>query len=118
MAIYESIGGEAAVAAAVDEFYVRVLDDPDLNPFFKGIEMSRLKAHQRDFISAALGGPELYDGRSMGSAHAGLGITPAHFERVVTLLAETLLDLGVPRDTVKTIGESLEPLRAEIAPEH
>ena len=30
VSIYESIGGEPALVAVVDDFYVRVLDDPQL----------------------------------------------------------------------------------------
>ena len=35
--------------------------------------MARQKAHLRAFVAAALGGPQLYAGRDMHSAHAGLG---------------------------------------------
>jgi NTE family protein len=59
MSIYDSIGGAAAVRAAVDDFYDRVLADPELAPFFDGTDMRRLKAHQRSFVAAAIGGPEL-----------------------------------------------------------
>jgi hemoglobin len=116
MSIYEAIGGKAAVTAAVEEFYRRVLADPELKPYFEGLDVDRLKAHQRGFIAVALGGPESYKGRSMGEAHAGMGITPAHFGRVVEHLEDTLVSLGVQDDTVKTIAESLAPLQAEIAP--
>lgn len=117
MTIYDSIGGETAVATAVDNFYDRVLDDPELKPFFDGIDVQRLKRHQRAFIGAALGGPGGYNGRGMRKAHEGLGITTAHFERVVDHLTATLVGLGVPDDTVKTIGGTLAPLRADIAQE-
>src|SRR3954447_13881267 len=39
MNIYDSIGGPPAVSAAVDDFYLRVLADPALAPFFAGIDM-------------------------------------------------------------------------------
>ncbi|GAB7046931.1 truncated hemoglobin [Catenuloplanes indicus] len=53
MTLYESIGGEAAVGAAVDEFYRRVVNDPDLAGCFAGAGLARLTAHQRAFIAAA-----------------------------------------------------------------
>lgn len=55
MSIYDSIGGPAAVRAAVDDFYARVLADPKLAPFFTGTDPHRLKARQRSFIAAATG---------------------------------------------------------------
>ncbi|HEX7658681.1 MAG TPA: group 1 truncated hemoglobin [Pseudonocardiaceae bacterium] len=114
MSIYDSIGGAPAVAAAVDEFYTRVLGDPKLSPYFTGVDMGRLKAHQRSFIAAAIGGPEIYAGRDMAAAHAGFDITDAAFDAVVGHLVDTLTGLGVPSDTVEQIGGVLAPLRTQI----
>jgi hemoglobin len=114
MSIYDSIGGAAAVRAAVDDFYDRVLADPGLAPFFAGTDLQRLKAHQRSFIAAAVGGAEIFAGRDMASAHAGLGIADAQFDAVVAHLVGTLTGLGVPQDIIGQIGAVLTPLRASI----
>ncbi|ROO86178.1 hemoglobin [Actinocorallia herbida] len=114
MGIYDAIGGAAAVRAAVDDFYVRVTADPQLNGYFTDRDLDRLKAHQRAFIAGAVGGPEIYRGRDMAAAHAGLAITDAHFDRVVDHLVATLEDLGVPEETIAEIGGTLAPLRASI----
>jgi hemoglobin len=114
MGIYDSIGGAPAVRAAVDDFYVRVLGDPRLAPYFAAVDIDRLKTHQRAFITAAIGGAQLYRGRDMATAHAGLGITDAHFDAVVGHLADTLRGLGVPDETVARIGAMLGPLRGDI----
>ena len=114
MSIYDSIGGAGAVRAAVDGFYARVLADPQLAPFFTGTDLNRLKAHQRAFIAAAIGGPEIFEGRDMASAHAGLGVTDADFNAVVGHLVDTLTGLGVPAETIGEIGSALAPLRADI----
>jgi hemoglobin len=104
--IYERIGGAPAVEAVVDLFYEKVWSDPALAGYFEGIDRDRLKEHQREFVSAALGGPERYDGRNMGEAHAGLGITDAVFYQVVAHLAATLIQLGVDKDTIGEIAIS------------
>ncbi|GAA0962538.1 group 1 truncated hemoglobin [Actinocorallia libanotica] len=114
MSIYDAIGGAAAVGAAVDDFYVRVLADPKLEGFFTGTDVARLKSHQRAFIAAALGGPELYKGRDLASSHAHLGIGDEHFDAVVAHLAATLASLGVPEETIGEIAAALAPLRADI----
>lgn len=116
MSIYDEIGGAASVSAAVDDFYRRVLDDPALGPYFTGTDVKRLKGHQRAFIAAAIGGPEPYLGRNMAEAHAQLEITPADFDRVVGHLVDTLAGLGVPDATIGAIGETLAPLKSQIAP--
>lgn len=119
MSIYDEIGGPEAVAATVEEFYRRLLADPETAPFFDDLDLGALKAHQRAFIAAALGGPDLYAGRDMSAAHAGLNIGNDDFDAVVGHLVDTLTSLGVPGETIAAIGGALTPLRADIvtAPE-
>jgi hemoglobin len=112
--IYDSIGGAPAVAAAVDTFYEKVWNDPDLLEWFTGTDRDQLKAHQRAFFTVALGGPSEYTGQSMADAHAGRGITDAAFDRVVEHLADTLTELGVPAETIAAIAGQLGPLKPEI----
>jgi hemoglobin len=76
--------------------------------------LRRLKAHQRAFIAAAVGGPEIFAGREMAHAHAGLGIGDGDFDAVVGHLVGTLTALGVPENTIGQIGETLAPLRGAI----
>ena len=54
--LYERLGGKTAIAAAVEEFYVRVLADPELRPFFAKTNMKWLKTRQAQFLTQALGG--------------------------------------------------------------
>ena len=114
MSIYDSIGGGPAVRAVVDDFYARVLADRQLAPFFADVDLQRLKAHQRSFIAAAIGGSEIYEGRDVAAAHAGLAITDADFDAVVVHLVDTLTGLGVPGETIGQIGGALAPLRGDI----
>ena len=112
--IYEQIGGRESVAAAVDIFYARVLDDDVLGPYFGSTDMRRQKAHMRAFLAVAIGGPEIYGGRDLAAAHAGLGITNDAFDRVVMHLVATLDSLGVPCEIVEAIVVKLAPLRAVV----
>jgi hemoglobin len=82
VSIFESIGGEPALVAVVDDFYVRVLDDPQLAGFFAGANMPKLKGKQVEFFAAALGGPDIYEGGTMRQVHAGRGISQANFDKV------------------------------------
>src|ERR1700759_1070861 len=107
MSIYDNIGGADAVRAAVDDFYIRVLADPRLASYFAATDLNRLKAHQRSFIAAAIGGPEVFSGRDMKTAHAGRGITDADFDAVGGHLVDTLTGVGVPAETIGQIGGAL-----------
>jgi hemoglobin len=114
MTIYESIGGEPALVAVVDDLYERILADPRLSGFFAGASMSRLKGRQVEFFGEALGGPMTYQGASMRQAHVGRGIEQEHFELVAGYLADSLRAAGVPDPTVSQILGVVAPLAGEI----
>jgi hemoglobin len=114
--VYDQIGGRPAVSAAVDGLYERLLADPVLAPYFTDTDMERQKRHMRAFMAIALGGADLYAGRDMHSAHAGLGVTHDAFDRVVAHLVDTLASLGVPGEIIEAISAKLAPLRAQIVP--
>ena len=78
--IYDAIGGEPALVAVVDDFYIRVTGDPELARFFAGTNMAKLKGRQVEFFAAALGGPHAYTGTTMREAHRGRGIAQEHFD--------------------------------------
>jgi hemoglobin len=112
--IFDSIGGATAVRAVVEELYLRLRDDPAIAEHFVDLDMAWVKAHQRAFVAAALGGPEVYTGREMAAAHRGLTITGRDFDALVRHLVDTLAGLGVPTPVIARIGARLAPLRADI----
>jgi hemoglobin len=110
--LYDAIGGRASLVAAVDVFYRRVLADPELSPFFPDGVGDRHRAYLITFLGEALGGPSRYRGRDMATAHRGLGIGNAHFDRVAGHLDATLDELGVPRhltDRIIGVAATLRP---------
>lgn len=114
MTVYEQLGGVDGVSAAVDAFYERMLADERLGAWFHQIPMPQLKAHQRAFLTVALGGPEAYDGRSMRNAHAGLGITQEDYTRAVDHLAAALAEVGVDDTVILVVRRRIELMRAAI----
>jgi hemoglobin len=112
--IYERIGGQDALIVVVDDFYERVLADPQLAPFFAGANMSRLKGKQVEFFAEALGGPANYNGLSMKDAHRGRAIGRIHFDLVAKYLSEALGAAGVPDSTAEEIIAAVAPLATDI----
>jgi len=112
ISVYQAIGGRTALAAAVDDFYGRLLADPVLGPFFPGGAGARHRAYVVTILGEALGGPERYRGPDIAAAHGGLGITDAHFDLAAAHLYATLDGLGVPRhlsDHIVGIVAGLRP---------
>lgn len=114
VSIYESIGGETALVAVVDDFYERVLVDPQLAGFFAGANMPKLKGRQVEFFAAALGGPDVYQGATMRNVHAGRGISQADFDKVAFHLTGALAAAGVPAETITQIAATITPLAYDI----
>ena len=86
MSLFDEIGGEGAVNAAVDIFYRKVLKDDRINRFFEGVDMDKQAAKQKAFLSVAFGGPNRYSGADMRRGHAHLvarGLNDSHFDAVM-----------------------------------
>jgi hemoglobin len=111
---YDAVGGGPAVSAVVNNFYDRVLADPQLAPYFEGVDMARLKRHQALLITQVLGGPDKYTGRPLDEAHAGLGIDRDDFAAVANHLVETMRDAGVPEDIIARAGAAVAATESDI----
>ncbi|MGI9622180.1 MAG: group I truncated hemoglobin [Acidimicrobiales bacterium] len=114
MSIYDAIGGDNIVAEAVEAFYAKLSSDPIIGGFFDGSDVDRLETHQRMFLTAALGGPDAYEGRDMRAAHAHLEISDTDFDVFLKSLAETLAEAGVDADRIAEVLDALASLRIEI----
>jgi hemoglobin len=115
--LYEQLGGAAAVDAAVDIFYDKVLKDERICHFFVQTDMTRQRAHQKAFLTVAFGGPNAYQGRDMRAGHARLvaeGLNDSHFDAVVELLGATLIELGIPPALIAQVGTVAESVRAPV----
>lgn len=99
--VYDRIGGEDGILAAATLFYDKVLSDPDLSPFFRGLNIDQQIRKQVALMSWAFGGPDKYEYRGLSEAHSGLrarGLNDTHFDAVTNHLGATLQELGVPQE--------------------
>lgn len=84
--LYERLGGVYAIAAVVDDFIDRIMDDPRLNANPKvdeahhRVSKAGFKYLVTEQVCWAAGGPQKYTGRSMFDAHAELGITAPEWQ--------------------------------------
>ena len=99
--LYEKIGGAAAVEAAVDLFYRKVLADPRINRHFDAVDMDRQRAKQKAFLTYAFGGPNQYSGKDLRAAHASMKLEEGEFNAVMEHLGATLVELGVPAPLIQ-----------------
>jgi len=115
--LYEKIGGEAAVNAAVELFYRKVLADYRINRFFDKADMEQQIAKQKAFFTMAFGGPNNYTGTDMRTAHAHLvkiGLNDSHFDAVMEHLGATMKELDVPDELIGEAAAIAESTRKDI----
>lgn len=101
--LYHKLGGHAAIDAAVDAFYVKVLADDRVKHFFDDVSMPKQHRKQKEFFSAALGGPVPWTGKDMRKAHDGMGITEVHFNAIAENLVATLKDLKISQELIDQV---------------
>ncbi|HEY6199756.1 MAG TPA: group 1 truncated hemoglobin, partial [Candidatus Binatia bacterium] len=97
--LYKRLGGYDAIAAVSDDFIARLAADKQLSRFLVGMSadsQKRLRQHVVDQLCQATGGPCIYTGRPMKTAHAGLGITESDWQLTVKHLVASLDKFKVP----------------------
>lgn len=115
--LFQKLGGDAAVDAAVDIFYRKVLSDDRISGFFDDVDMDKQAAKQKSFLTMAFGGPNNYSGADMRRGHAHLvtrGLNDSHFDAVVENLAATLTELNVAKEYIAEVAALCETTRNDV----
>jgi len=113
----QRLGGYDAIAAVTDDFVGRLATDPQLKRFFGGLSVDsqkKLRQHVVDFLCVATGGPCLYTGHDMKTAHTGLGITEADWNASVVHLTATLDKFKVPEKEKGEVLGAISGLKGDI----
>jgi hemoglobin len=101
----------------VDEFIGRLAADKQLNRFLVGLsDNSKGNLRQRIVEQAcfATGGPCVYTGRDMKTAHKGLGITGTDWDLAVKHLSDSLGKFKVPQKERDEFLAVIASTRADI----
>ena len=102
--LYQRLGGKAAIDAAVELFYTKVLADNRIKAFFDDINMTKQRRKQKEFLAAAFGGPIPWKGKDMRTAHANLpGLNETHFAAVAENLQQTLDELKIKKELIDQV---------------
>lgn len=115
--LYTQLGGYDALAAVTDDFITRLATDPQLGKFFVGLNDAsklRVRQHVIDFLCNATGGPCLYLGQDMKTAHKGLHITEAEWNTSAQHLVDTLNKFKVPQAQQTAVMGAISALKGDI----
>lgn len=115
--LYQRIGGYDRIAAIVDEFLQTLAEDPRMVRFGSAMNLERRKRNRQltlDYTSAAAGGPTLYLGQDMKTAHAGLGISGEEWMIAMEHTERALKKFKVPEREAGELMALFEHVRNDI----
>lgn len=121
-ALVKKAGSKGVVMAAVRVFYMRVMNDEMLRPFFEDIDLARLKNKLVSFLAYAFGGgvghqlnfQPRYKGRDLAFMHSHMvekGLTMEHFDSVLRHFCQTLRQLNMPQSAIDEAKVNLDKTR-------
>jgi hemoglobin len=102
------LGGEAALGAIVDNFYLRVTGDALVAPVFARVDLPALRLHQQQFLNTVIDAPTEPTAAHLRTAHQDLQITPRQFAALVQHLQAALRDAGVPDAVMTELIQTVE----------
>jgi hemoglobin len=115
--LYERLGGYDAIAAVVDDLLQRLFSDPHVGVYWKGHNNDSKKRDRQvlvDYLCQVVGGPVVYTGRDMKTAHAGLGISDSDWQVTAGHLSATLDKLHVPEPEKQEVLTFVSSLKRDI----
>ena len=115
--LYEKLGGQEAVDAAVDIFYRKVLLDERVNSFFDDVDMDKQIPKQKAFLTMVFGGPNKYTGKDMRDGHKHLvtrGLNDTHVDIIIEHLGSTLSELGVGNEDIQQVANIANSVRDDV----
>lgn len=111
--LYKAFGEKAGLVSLMDDFMVRLLADPRTGPHFKPSNQQRVKDQLVDQLCQLSGGPCVYKGADMKSAHANLDIKKSDFNALVEVLQQSMDAKGIPFRTQNQMLALLAPMHRD-----
>jgi hemoglobin len=120
--LLQRLGGASGIRGTISGTYQRILADDKLKPFFEGMSMPALRAHQHRFFTAAFSGMPGGGGADLDAAslilerHRHLfekgGLDETHFDRFLGHIVDAMVAQELPQDAINEAVTVLKPLRA------
>lgn len=113
-AFYRAFGGQPGLVVLMDDFMVRLLADPRMNPFFKDVDQKVLKSQLVAQFCEVSGGPCQRKGKDMKTVHSGQDITKSNFNALVEVLQQSMDAQGIAFSAQNRLLARLAPMHREI----
>ncbi|MDI3509549.1 MAG: hemoglobin [Betaproteobacteria bacterium] len=111
--LYQAIGEKPGIRALMDDFVVRLKADSRIGDQFKETNAENLASQLTDQVCQLAGGPCIYKGPDMKTAHEGMEITRAHFNALVEVLQASMDAKGISFQRQNQILALLAPMHRD-----
>lgn len=106
--LFNRLGGTEGISMIVDDTVENHMNNPNINARFlpykdRPEQMNLIKQHTIDFFSAGSGGPAIYSGKDMVTAHKGMNISHAEYMHTIDDIFMALDKHAIDEDTKKDV---------------
>lgn len=117
--LFDRLGGRNGISTIVDDTVENHMNNTNVNARFlpfkdKPEQLAIIKNHTIDFFVAGSGGPNVYSGKDMATAHTGMNINPAEYMHVMDDIFMALDKNAIDAETKKDVLAILWSLKGMI----
>jgi hemoglobin len=117
--LYERLGGKDGISQIVDDTVEEHMNNTAINARFLPLKdqpekLAVIKQHTIEFFSAGSGGPPVYHGKDMVTAHKGMNISPIEYMHAIDDIFAALDKNSIDDDTKKDVLSILWSLKGMI----
>lgn len=117
--LYERLGGTDGITAIVDEVVEAHMTNPAIKARFLPLKndpehFAEVKQHLINFFIMGSGGPQMYTGKDMHSAHVGMNISQGEYMSVIDDILTALDKKNVDEQSRKDVLAILFSLKDQM----
>jgi hemoglobin len=106
--LFERLGGTKGISMIVDDAVEAHMNNPAVNARFLPLKeqperLEVIRQHTIEFFSAGSGGPPVYNGQDMVTAHRGMNISHAEYMHVIDDIFASLDKNSINEETKKDV---------------
>jgi hemoglobin len=112
--LYERLGGSEKITRIANDIVDNHAANPRIGTRFTKADLPALKKAAAEFIITGTGGPEVYTGKDMATAHAGMNINEAEMIAVMGDVMDALDKNGIGQREKEEVLFVLFSLKDEV----
>ena len=112
--LYQAFGEQAGIRSLMADFVQRLRADARIGEQFKETNLDNLAKQLSDQLCQLSGGPCVYKGPDMKTAHNNMDVTRSHFNALVEVLQQTMDARGIPFTRQNQMLALLAPMHRDV----